>query len=773
MAQEILVNVHNHFDTTWRRCFDRSAVYNGVTIRGYAEIEDHCISRWLELAPRGYTYTEGQAAVWRKYLEHHPERKGELQKYARDGLFEMVLAGEVIPDTNMPAAEGLVRNFLCAMPFCREIVGRDHPGLKIGWLFDAFGNSPNMPQLFKLVGAEAVGMLTYCRCEDYYWEGIDGTALAVNELIAWTGGGQYEKHPPCGACKGAGCGTCDETGIDFVKGFDLVKIREDLEKAAGHADEWVELFEITEELRPDPGIVDVIEEFNRAHAGECAATFATSSQTILRLAAELAARGRPRSRGGGHDLNPAMPGCYVTRIRTKQRTRAITYKLVAAEAILADATWQDGAPAVLPTDMAAAWQRVAFNQFHDAITGTHIDSAHIELMEMLDEAEEIVDARLDAAQESAPSVFTGAEQVTSVTLGPYTLGTERAGIVTVTRDGVDLFGPVAPLNRIRGPLHIGELWLEPDFGDAWGQRIPPFPSLDQGLAGVPLGGYHTSMEIADGAVRWKGMYNGGDPQVDKLTWTVTVTQRDGRLEFRTDVDWDTSSRRLRAFFPVPSQEKSALWEVPFGHIERTFEPEKLDYSQWRANTMEFAALHWVAKPLEKGGVVLFNKGLPCWRWMPGHFDVSLLRSPESNFSAVELHHYEFWDIDGQRDTGRHSFEYALYPYGKDVSVGDLTRMGYTYNMPRSIDPPFNVSGDVVVTAWKPAEDGDGWILRLQEASGRGTTTQLVFDTAREVTLTNLLEEPLADSLVATEHRYELHQHEILTVLIRVAPHGTG
>jgi hypothetical protein len=30
----IVIAGHNHFDPTWRRCFDRSATYNGVTVRG-------------------------------------------------------------------------------------------------------------------------------------------------------------------------------------------------------------------------------------------------------------------------------------------------------------------------------------------------------------------------------------------------------------------------------------------------------------------------------------------------------------------------------------------------------------------------------------------------------------------------------------------------------------------------------------------------------------------------------------------------------------------
>ena len=53
MAGTILLVMHNHFDPTWRRCFDRPARRHGVTVRGYAEVEAHCIDAWLVLAEIG------------------------------------------------------------------------------------------------------------------------------------------------------------------------------------------------------------------------------------------------------------------------------------------------------------------------------------------------------------------------------------------------------------------------------------------------------------------------------------------------------------------------------------------------------------------------------------------------------------------------------------------------------------------------------------------------------------------------------------------------
>ena len=129
-------------------------------------------------------------------------------------------------------------------------------------------------------------------------------------------------------------------------------------------------------------------------------------------------------------------------------------------------------------------------------------------------------------------------------------------------------------------------------------------------------------------------------------------------------------------------------------------------------------------------------------------------------------HYEFWDLDGQRDAGEHTFEYAIMPYVDGFKPGDLTRHGYRYNLPAPLDPPFEVEGDVVVTAWKPAENGSGWILRVQEASGRGTEITFTFEEEREVTVTNLLEQPQGAAERTCRYTTSLHKHGILTVLVQ-------
>ncbi|RRJ96289.1 glycosyl hydrolase [Opitutaceae bacterium TAV4] len=840
--KDILVVPHNHFDLTWRRAFDRPATKHGVTIRSYYEIEELCINRWLSLAKKGYPFSDGQTATWRRYLERNPVRLPELRAHARRGLLDLLFAGETVQDSNLPSAEGLVRNFLVAQDTYRKILGDEavangeHLALKMAWMEDAFGNSANYPQILKGVGAEVAAATTYNKCPDPVWVGIDGTALPCLDQYPKFRPAFVEKHRPCPECRGTQktektktCPACNGTGMALIDTFDHAQIETFIDEAIADKGSWAVLYILTEENLPDATLQRFISNWNRKHSTRRHARLRLANvadiyrRYLPELTETIAGSSEKAWKKPTIELAPASPGGAVTRIRTKQRTRAIAYKLIQAESALATVAWQTGSRPDFSTltTLRDAWRKVCFNQFHDAITGTHIDTAYDELMELLDEAEAVVDdiipqsspggeasprsprERSTSLQKSIrPTTLNGGLGETSLPgtkslpppsshrLGDFTLTCDLHGILDIRHAAspkTDLFGTIPGFTRADRPLRIGELLFEADFGDAWSQRIAPFASIERDVTRVPLGNFHTHVEILSDsvpAIRWHGRYTGGDPKVKTLEWTVTVALSDDgrRLDFTTEVDWDTASRRLRVLFPVNSRADTAYYEIPYGFIERRYDPQKLNYSQWRAHTMEFPALHWVHRPIDStSGVALLNKGLPCWRWLPGRFDLSLLRSPEWSFCAVEAGNYEFWDIDGQRDTGRHRFEYSLIPYATCAPASaptphDLTLAGYAYNnaAPPPVALPFTLdpAATAIVTAWKLAENAsdevtDTWVIRLQETSGRSTRATLTFTEPVSLTPANLLEDPVGSaSRAGHRHTVRLHRHGLATLRIR-------
>lgn len=775
MTRTILVLGHNHFDPTWRRCFRADAIYEGVTVRSYAELESRILDAWLELEGQGYTCTEGQAAILREWLRRDPSRRPRLQAAVARGTFAPVQAGETVQDSCLPTAEGLVRNFLSAQRLWRDLGWEDHPGLEIGWLEDAFGNSGNYPQVLASVGCRVVARMSYRRLAHPVWVGIDGTRLPVLDHVPLRHHGPCTKHPPCPSCAGAGCTHCQQSGLLLIDMLDGPAIERELTALAREATS------LPADACTPAYVVGGEESIPTAAACAAVARAAAASGGSVRWGtyADLWRTHRESLRARAQEpapispaLTPAMPGCMVTRRLTKARTRAAADRLVAAEATLATRAWRAGEPLPPPAALAEAWERVTFAQFHDAITGTHIDSAYHELMAMLGEAEARADGCVPAvaAASVAPRPWQDHPGTPSTcTIGGFEVAFDRLGIRSVARAGRTLLRAEAD-HLTRPGVRIGELVLEADAGDAWGKRLEPLGIANQ----RGLGEAHDAVATAPGALRWRGRYRGGHRKVRALTWQVEVTaSEDGeRLEFRARVHWDTESKRLRAVVPVACEDPQWVAQIPFGHVTHRFRAEDANYTLWNAHQHEHPMLHWASHQLVDGSTVaILAEGLPCVRWQPGWFDLSLLRSPEAEFCQVEPCHYEFWDNDGQRDRGDHDLAWSIWPSATPLAPEVLTRAGAarcTHPLP---PPPFTITGAVQVTAWKLAEDGQDWVLRVYEASGAGTTLGLAFDQERTVVPCDALERPGRTGSIGAPGRgrqwsVRLHPFAIATVRVR-------
>jgi len=773
----ILIIPRNHFDPTWRRAFAVPITYHGVTVQSYARVEEEVFERWLALAPQGYSFSESQTAVWREYLRRNPERLARLRSEIAAGRLCVQLGGETVQDTNLPTSEGLIRNFLVAQPLYRELGVIDSSAQEVAWVEDAFGNSPNYPQILAGVGAKAVAKLSYRAIPGAVWTGIDGTSLACMDVLTHQAVWPVTKHPPCPSCRGMGCNACAGSGMVWISVLTRDEVEATLERAAT-AKGSVHVTLGGEETLPDACVFAAIAAVESRHPG-VKFRFATWADLWQAHRTELLAAVAAHDGTPSPDLNPAMPGCQVSRIALKQRTRDLAHRLVEAESALASQSFIAGTVVTQPQAFNEAWRLVTFNQFHDAITGTLLDGGADELHAMLDHAEALLAPLRPAAPTptyfASPTTFELAtfELATtsagSIRLGNLDITYDQRGITTVAHTGTTLCA-TRPLATSRAAMRIGELGVESDFGDAWGKRIAP---LDQ-YGCAPLSDFHSGVEVASDALRWRGTYAGGDRKIKRLTWMMTVrASADGQaLDFSVEVDWHAESRRLRAWFPVLGTNAAATYEVPFGHVERQFDNAKWDYTLWNAHQNEYPMQNWVRAACTGGGnVAVLTRGLPGVRWMPGSgttpgtIDLSLLRAPESEFCQVETHFYEFWDNVGLLDSGRHVFAYQLRVNAAGLEPAHLTAAGLALNRPGFVAPPFTVTG-AQISAWKPAEDGDGWILRFHDASGAGGHVQLEFDAPRTVTPCDLLERTNAQSITVKTWTTAIRPHGIATVRIR-------
>ncbi|MFB3893812.1 MAG: alpha-mannosidase [Phycisphaerae bacterium] len=237
------------------------------------------------------------------------------------------------------------------------------------------------------------------------------------------------------------------------------------------------------------------------------------------------------------------------------------------------------------------------------------------------------------------------------------------------------------------------------------------------------------------------------------TAAVVYTLKAGSqcLEIALTVNWlergsrETGTPNLRMAFPLPLEEASARYEIPFGAIERN-----------QNAGQEVPALRWadvtgrLMKGGEPGGCALLND---C---KYGHsLDGSVLRLTLLRSSS---------DPDPLPEVGQFNMKMALFPHGEEPAAADLIRMAAAFNHPLQVIatdvhggklPPTAAGlsvepANVVISSVKKALDGDGIIIRMFETEGNACTAGVTLDkdllgSPAQAVEVDLLERPVADS----------------------------
>jgi len=250
----------------------------------------------------------------------------------------------------------------------------------------------------------------------------------------------------------------------------------------------------------------------------------------------------------------------------------------------------------------------------------------------------------------------------------------------------------------------------------------------------------------------------------RLEQDILLYDRVPRIDFVTRVDWRERQVLLKAAFPFDIHATNATFEIQFGAVER---PTHRNTS-WEQAKFEVAGHRWADLSEAGYGVSVLND---CKYGYDVHGSVlrlTLLRGTELP--------------DPEADMGAHAFTYALLPHSGDWREGETVRRAWELNVPLVGLPAtpgqgdlpgaasfIQVAGPAVLETVKPAENGDGWIVRLYEPhGGRGQVRVRMPRRLQSAVICNHVEEDETALLVEGDSfTFDLRSYQVRTFRVRM------
>jgi len=736
VVHELSAIGHAHIDTawlwpieeTWRKC-QRSFANVIALMDAYPEFKFAC----------------SQACQYDVIEQLDPALFARIREKAAAGQWIPIGGSWVEPDCNLPSGEAISRQFLYGQRYFERTFGARST---VFWNPDVFGYAGQLPQLMRQAGMTRFltqklswNKFTAPPHHSFHWRGLDGSSVLTH-------------FPPVDTYNGMA--SMEELRYHAANYKDADRTAHGLylfgygDGGGGPNADMVEALRRTENLLGVP----------RSTTRDPAAFFdllEADADDFATIEGEL--------------YFEYHRGTYTSQAEVKRLNRLCEGRLQTLD-YLATASALAGLPPPDRDRVEALWRVLLVNQFHDILPGSSIaevyDRTVPELQALADKLEAVCQGLLDAlaagdgpARPLNPTGFARAEVITApdgslvaIAAEPFSVGwpvtldesveavQDPDGTIqlrngrltaTLTPDGglASLLHHATGRQALSGPANRVVLFDDrPTQYEAW--DIDPF-ALETAREAEPAGG---GTIVASGPLRAEVRFERRLGQTSTMIQAVRLDAGSDQLEFHTQIDWRDRRTLVKAVFPLAARAPHATYETMFGAVERPT----------HANTDADLARYEV----------------PGHRWAdlsePG-FGVSLLSDARYGFScfedrlAISLVRGSL-SPDRGADIGQHRFAYALYPHAGDWRAANTTAMGARFNRPMLwmtgapaavLDQPLLLASpaQVVVDTIKPAEDGDGWLVRLYEGAGGRCEARLQFGVAvREAWMSNTLEDRL-------------------------------
>jgi len=198
--------------------------------------------------------------------------------------------------------------------------------------------------------------------------------------------------------------------------------------------------------------------------------------------------------------------------------------------------------------------------------------------------------------------------------------------------------------------------------------------------------------------------------------TLTDGAEDDRIEISNEFDWQGKKALLKAEFPTTISNEKATYDLGLGYVKRGNNIE---------NSFEVLGHQWADLTADDAsyGISILNESKYGWDKPDNNtIRLTLLHTPQPG------KHYTYQD---HQDHGHHAFRYAIVGHKEDAAQAGIAWKAENFNQPllaftttkhagklgRSYSFARTDRPQIAVKAIKKAEDGRGYIVRINEIYG--------------------------------------------------------
>ncbi len=717
-----------------------------------------------------YIFGQSQPQQFEWMKKYYPQLFERIKKAVADGRLEPQGCMWVEADTNISSGEALVRQILYGQRFWREEFGLEVNNL---WLPDVFGYNAALPQILRKSGVDYFMTQKLSWSEHnkfphhtFRWEGIDGTQILTHMLPEETYNGPAA---PWGVKKAerqyAESGLCDDVLMLYGIG----------DGGAGPGSDHIERMERMKNLS---GIAPV--KMTQAHD-----LFPKLEQQWDRLPSWQ-----------GELYLERHQGTLTTQGANKHYNRLMEFALREMEFAYVLAGIE------FPKEKVdEIWKEVLLYQFHDIIPGSSIDRVYDEsvarYIKLYDAVADLTVKAYEAAAEqikaekgdtvlynslswdrkvlqkdgdklyevTVPAAGAAVLQQGKQVEMPQLIARdnllenenlrvvfgENGEIVSLVskQTGMDSVAPGEALNV----LHIYE-----DEGDCWDI---PITYQDKAPKTMKLTDRKAYIEGLNAVIEQTFVFDHCT-----LTQKATLAADGKRVDLVTDVDWHTYHKMLRADSFVNVHTERCTFDIQYGTIRRSTTVN----TSWDMAKFEVCGIKFADMSDREHGIAVLTDSKYGYKAKENFLSLNLLRAPTYPGKHADI--------------GHHTFTYSFYPHKGDVVDGLVMEQAYELNIPMHSVQKQTGEGEApckglykievlrgatpIVEAMKPAEDGEGTVIRFYENSGMPITARFTFDRAyKQIIETNLMEKEIAALAAdADSVTLEMHPFEIKTLVLK-------